>query len=770
MIKINLRINKMPSLRLFLLFLLVFSSILKAELVNKIEIIGLEKISRGSVLSYLPIETGDEFNKVDLGKISDSLLKTNFFSAVKTDFSDEVLTINLRENPSIKFFEFKNYKEDLVLNQEIIDTMLKNFDLNMGKIFVDVNLDRLLDSLTELYKTKAFYQTKISIKKSLDDKNRIGIELTFEEGERALISSISIQGINFFEEDDLLDEFDIGEADFFIINYFTERDHFSEKKYQAAIETLRSKYFESGFLEMIIESDEINFNPKTNQILITIKINEGPRFVFGKVKFVGDFLDQKSEDLLSFFDLKQGDFFKRKNVVAGISKIVKYIQDRGYAYARVESKLIPLSNNEIDIEILSNLDRLIYIDRIEISGNNRTQDDVIRRQLRLLEGQSYSKNELDESINRIKRLGYFSSVKYDLKRHLLNLDKADILIDVVETKTGEFTIGLSHSNTTGSAVTAGISQQNILGTGNTLRANFSNSKAVKDVSLYFKDPYFNNKGHSISYGFFNKSIDAENLDTSSYILDESGINFGYGAPISEISNIFGELRASSIDLTCGTTMLTLNEPSQCTANDDLDLNISFSYTSDDLNDFYFPTNGSKRVLRTLLTLPGSDFEYFKFEASNKNYYPVLKDKVLKFSSRLNYGTGIGDKDLPFFKRYFEGGTSSVRGFDFNSLGAKYTDGKPKGGELSVISSMALGSSLDFAGVDNENMRISAFVDAGTIAEKSSDFSLNDLRSSTGVQFTWLTPIGPIGLHYARPLLKKSTDSTSSFRFDLGASF
>jgi len=755
---------------LFLLLFLAISSFSRAELVDKIEIIGLEKTSRGTLLSYLPIEVGDDINKNNLDEISSALSKTNFFSSVKINFLNNVLGIDVKENPSIKFIEFKNYEEDLVLNQKIIDNLIKNFDLGLGQIFIDKNLNTLINNLTEIYKSQAYYQTKISIKKSLDDKNRIGIELTFDEGEPALISSMKIQGNKFFNDDELLDEFEIGEADFFIINYFSERDHFSENKYKAAIETLRTRYFESGFLEMVIESDEVKFDPEKNQISIVININEGPQFIFGEVKFTGDYRNLSTKKLLDFFELNQGDVFERNKVIAGIKKIAEHFQDKGYAYANFQSKLTPVKNNQINIEIISNLDRLIFINRIEIFGNTRTQDDVVRRQLGLLEGQSYSKKQLNESINRIKRLGYFSSVEYDLKRHSLNLDKADIVINVVETKTGEFTIGLSHANSTGASLTAGISQQNILGTGNILKANFSNSKAVKDVSLYFKDPHFNNFGHSFSYGFFNKSIDAANLDTSSYILDESGINLGYGIPLSENSNVFGEFRASSIDLTCGSTMLTVNEPSQCASNDNLDFNLSLLYSKDDLNDFYFPTNGSKRIFKTILTMPGSDFEYFKFEASNKNYYPVLNDKVFKFSSRLNYGAGLGNSDLPFFKRYFEGGTSSVRGFDFNSLGAKYADGKPKGGEISAISSIALGSPLDFAGLDNENMRIAAFIDAGTVAEKSSNFSLNDLRSSTGVQFTWLTPIGPIGVHYARPLIKKSTDSTSSFRFDLGASF
>ena len=755
---------------LFLLLFLAISSFSRAELVDKIEIIGLEKTSRGTLLGYLPIEVGDDINKNNLDEISSALSKTNFFSSVKINFLNNVLGIDVKENPSIKFIEFKNYEEDLVLNQKIIDNLIKNFDLGLGQIFIDKNLNTLINNLTEIYKSQAYYQTKISIKKSLDDKNRIGIELTFDEGEPALISSMKIQGNKFFNDDELLDEFDIGEADFFIINYFSERDHFSENKYKAAIETLRTRYFESGFLEMIIESDEVKFDPEKNQISIVININEGPQFIFGEVKFTGDYRNLSTKKLLDFFELNQGDVFERNKVIAGIKKIAEHFHDKGYAYANFQSKLTPVKNNQINIEIISNLDRLIFINRIEIFGNTRTQDDVVRRQLGLLEGQSYSKKQLNESINRIKRLGYFSSVEYNLKRHSLNLDKADIVINVVETKTGEFTIGLSHANSTGASLTAGISQQNILGTGNILKANFSNSKAVKDVSLYFKDPHFNNFGHSFSYGFFNKSIDAANLDTSSYILDESGINLGYGIPVSQNSNVFGEFRASSIDLTCGNTMLTVNESSQCASNDNLDFNLSLLYSKDDLNDFYFPTNGSKRVFKTILTMPGSDFEYFKFEASNKNYYPVLNDKVFKFSSRLNYGAGLGNSDLPFFKRYFEGGTSSVRGFDFNSLGAKYADGKPKGGEISAISSIALGSPLDFAGLDNENMRIAAFIDAGTVAEKSSNFSLDDLRSSTGVQFTWLTPIGPIGLHYARPLIKKSTDSTSSFRFDLGASF
>jgi len=213
------------------------------------------------------------------------------------------------------------------------------------------------------------------------------------------------------------------------------------------------------------------------------------------------------------------------------------------------------------------------------------------------------------------------------------------------------------------------------------------------------------------------------------------------------------------------------ELSQCNSKDSLDISYSIGYVANSTNDYYFPTSGSITSLKGTLALPLGDFKYYQIEASHKNYTPIFNNKTLKFSSRLNYGSGYGDKDLPFFKRYYEGGNSSVRGFDFNSLGAKYasTD-KPKGGELSLVSSLGIASGLQFLGLANENMRISAFMDAGTISEKSSDFSLNSIRVSSGVEFSWLTPIGPLGLNYAVPLVKESTDKTSSFNFVLGSTF
>jgi len=751
-------------------FIFIISLNAKSIPISQIDINGIDLISRGTVLSYIPIEVGDEFNSELEALTINSLLKTNFFESVSTKFSNGLLEIQIKENPTIKFIDFKNFAKDSVLSEDVIESLKKTFNLSQGKIYSDSNLQLLINKLQDLYKEKAYYKTKISIKKSIDEQNRIGISLDFDEGNKALITKMNIEGNAYLKESELLDLFEIGEPDFFIVNYFTKKDHFSQKAFLAGIENIKNLYLEKGFLDIQVTETKIDYLDEKDSLTILINLEEGNQYKLFDINFEGDLLGEKNTNLRDLIEVKNGDIFERQKIIAGVKKINTLYKNKGYAYSEVNTSTTLVDSNKVKINIAINPDKKIYIDRINIEGNHTTQDDVIRRKLLILEGQSYSKNEIDESIKNIKRLGYFNDVSYEINRQTVNNDKVDLLIKVEETKTGEISVGLSHSNSTGAALTAGISQKNILGTGNTLKAAFSNSDAVKESSIYFLDPFFNNFGHSISYGFFTKTTNAENLETSSYNLDESGVLFGYGVPTSLNSKIFGEFKFSSVDLTCGSS-IAVDEASQCSKNDDLDMNFTISYSKDTLNDYFFATDGSKSQIKTVFALPISDFKYYKLETSNKTYIPIFKNKTLKFSNRLNLASGYGGEELPFFKRYFEGGSSSVRGFDFNSLGAKYSStGKPKGGELSFLSSVGLASSLAFLGVDNENMRISAFIDAGTIAEKKSNFKIDDIRSSSGIQFSWLTPIGPIGLSFAQPLIKKASDSTQTFAFELGSSF
>ena len=752
------------------LFLLISSSAF-SEKISSIDIFGLNTISRGTVLEYIPFEVGDEINDQTLLSIDKSLKKTGFFSNISLKIIKNILEITLTENPTIKFLEFKNYKNDLVLNDQIIDSIKINSGLGVGKIYSKDQLNKLINQLLSLYKTNGFYKTKISLKVVNDSQNRIGIELLFNEGERALIKSFNVKGSSYFDEADLVDLFEIGEPDFYLLNFFTEKDHFSSTKFDAGIEILKNKYFNIGFLDLKILSKDVKYNEEADSLNILISIDEGTQYKVGNINFIGNLSKNERNYLRSLVKINDGEFLNRKDLFKGIKSISDFYQNRGYAFTTISSDIKrteTISSLDIDIQIDNNIKA--YIDRIEIYGNTRTQDNVIRRKFTILEGQIYSKQQIENSINQLKALGYFSDVNYKVERKSATSDKVQLTINVTETKTGEISIGMSHSNATGASLNAGITQENILGTGNTFNANFSNSDAVKETSFYFKNPYFNNKGHSISYGFFDKQIDAANLDASDYSISELGFIFGYGFPLSESSLIFGETKFSSSDLTCGSNLKNIYEIQQCSKTSNTDTILSLSYKNNTLNDFYFPTDGNQTLLSSSISLPFSDNKYFQIESIFKKYSPILTEKTFKFSTRLKFASGYGNDNLPFYKRYYEGGSSSVRGFDFNSLGAKYSDGKPKGGEVSLVSSVGVASNLDFIGIDNPNMRGILFTDAGTVSEKFSDFSISDIRSSVGVQFSWLTPIGPLGFNFATPIIKKTNDSTKTFSFELGSKF
>ena len=755
-----------------LLFVLLFFNATNSysEIIKKINIEGLNTISRGTVLSYIPFEVNDEISQKSIQNIVNSLKDTNFFSKISVDLSkDGLLEISVTENPIISYIELNGYSDGDVLNQETADEILTNFRLTTGQIFDPKKLQSLVDDLVNLYLVNGHYQASVKPSTLIDSKNRVGIVIDISEGEKVLINSMKINGLSFFEEDELLDLFKIGEPDFFILNYFTEKDQFSKLEFDSGIEKIKSKYLNEGFLDVEIETTGTKYNKNNNNIDIVVTVNEREVYRLRSLVFDKDLSLAERKHLESFFDIRPNDPFKRNLIVNGVKSVGDFYHNKGYAKAKISSKADILDGNLIDISILINPFDKTYINRIVITGNTRTQDDVIRRKLKLLEGQTYSKKELDDSINSIKRLGYFSTVDYDLKFLNNSSDKADLLISVTESKTGEFSIGLSHSNDTGAAINAGISQSNILGTGNTLNARFSNSEAVEETSVYFKNPYFNNSGHSISYGFFTKSLDASDLKASAYLIDENGFNFGYGIPLSIDSDIFAEFRLSSIDLTCGGN-LSSYESKECSSNDDLETQLTLSYNKNNLNDFFSPTEGTSTSVSSIMALPPGDFQYIKLKFNKRSYFPVSERLTLKLSGRTNFATSYGDDELPFYQRFFEGGTSSVRGFDFNSLGSKYPDNEPKGGEFSFVSSAGISSPVDFLGIDNTNIKMFGFVDAGTISDKFSDVKVDDLRVSSGLGFNWLTPIGPLGIHLAKPIIKKNGDTLETFSFNLGSKF
>jgi len=485
---------------LFFLLLTFFASTSSfAQKITEIQVNGLDRISRGTFLNYLPLETGDEISQELVDNSLKSLYETKMFSKISVDLKNEILVFNVSENPTIKFLDFNNYKDGAVLDEDVINDLKNNLNLRDGQIFVKDNLDRLTDELRNLYQKNAFYKIEISVNSKVDNQNRIEIDVNLDEGEKALIKKFNISGNNTFSKDDITDQFNIGEPDFFLINYFTEKDNFSEVEYQAGLKNITNLYTSKGFLDIKTNKSKVNFDVKNNEIYVDIIIDEGPQYKLGSIIFNGDLKFFTSEYLRKKIKLEENENFNRKEIIKGINAITDLYRDKGFAYTLLDldAKASKASSNILDVIINIDPSGLVYVNRIEFRGNNKTQDDVLRREMTINEGQSYSKKELDESVNKIKRLGYFSSVNYEMKRHANNPDKVDLIFDLVESKTGEFSIGVSHSNSTGASLNLSVSQKNILGTGNTLKAALRNSDAVKEKSFYFLDPHFNNLGHSM---------------------------------------------------------------------------------------------------------------------------------------------------------------------------------------------------------------------------------------------------------------------------------
>ena len=755
-----------------LFFLIFFSSISHSEIIKDIDIIGLKSLSRGTVLNYLPYEMGDNFLPESVQISKQKLLNTGLFKNIDLNFTNGNLKVSIEENPIIKFFDFKNYENDLVLNDELIEQIKDNSNLKIGKIYNEERLVKLIKELQALYQNQAFYNAKITFKTFLDSTNRIGIELIFDENEPSLIQDITISGNKIYEDDELLDLFDMGPPDFFIINYFTENDRFDKKKLEAAIESIKNKYINFGYVDIEIKEIDFKLSDDKSKIFINVELSEGKQYIIKNIKFKGDISDFSEDFLYQKLKFKEGSIFSRKEILKGINNLRSIYSDKGYAYAEISTNVVKNDTPyNYDLNILVNKNKLIYINRIEISGNNRTQDDVIRRELKIKEGQSYSQKEIDESLKNIKRLGYFSNVKFDTVASKNQSDQINIYIKVEETKTGEFSVGVSHSNATGPAFSAGITQSNILGTGNVFNGKFLNSAAVSQLSFYFSDPYFKNNGESISYGLFTKKTDASGIDVGSYVIDEVGATLGYGVPLDEYSDLSGNIKISDNNLSCGSIFSSAGyEPTQCSSNDSLDTAISLKFSQNSLNDFYTPTSGFKSLLEGTISVPVGDMQYYKIDSLNSFYQPINDDLSFSLKGNIQFASGYGNKPLPFHKRLFAGGSSSVRGFDFNSLGSKYPDNSPKGGELTFLTSSSLIVPGKVAGIENENIRLSAFLDAGSISDKLSEFQLSDIRASTGLALSWLTPVGPIGIHLSQPILKKSGDSLETFSFQLGTSF
>ncbi len=747
--------------------------------IQKINFIGLNNASEDSILQIMPFQVGQTFDDTSSNLIIESLFKTGLFSDISITKTQDNLNISLKENPTIKYFDieldsgsgFSRWLkgEKMLFTNEILNDELVDNALSAGNPYTQRRLDEFILLLESKYSESGYFNSIITPNVSIDSQNRAGIVLSVSQGERVKIDTFTISGAEKISDEPLLKLFKIGEADMMLLNYFTNKDLFTETEFKQGLDELNNFYFDLGYMDFKIVNIDSTLDDLKEKISIDIQISEGIQYKLGKITFDGDSEIFNKDELSESISINEGDIFNRNLVIKDIQTLTDMFADKGYAYVDIN----PITSDFLDsinIDFKISLNKKVFVNRITISGNTRTQDEVIRREIGIAEGGQYSRSVLRESLLNLRRLGYFSDVQISTEEVDGMPDKINIGFQVEETQTGSISFSMSHSNNYGISFGAGVEEKNIFGSGNTLNANFNISESYNEISFYFMNPNFNDENHSISIGAFKREINDDDVAENSYEIDTQGFSFGYGVPLSDSTRLNTSLEYSNNKIKCSSLFAGSGyESSQCSSNKNDELKTNIDWSKNTLNNYLYPTEGTKNSINVGIALPSSDYKYYNVSGSHLSYRPISEVVTLKLTGDINLARGYSNDSLPFYKRYFGGGSGSVRGFGNKTLGPIYPNGSAKGGEVSLLGSANLITPAYFFD-NNENMRMSAFIDAGNIFEKTSNIDLGDIRMSAGFGFAYLSPIGPIGAFISTPILKKDGDDIEEFGFSLGTGF
>jgi outer membrane protein insertion porin family len=740
----------------------------RAFIVSSIEVRGIDRIEKGTVLSYVPVRAGERFEPTrDTGRVIRTLYDTGLFHDISLARVANKLIVTVAERPSIVEVDISG--NDALPDDKMEET-LRSVGLAPGRIFRRSVLDNLETEVRQVYFSRGQYGTRVTSSVEELDGNRVNVDIKVAEGAVAKISHVSIVGNSAFDEETLLNLLDSGVAG---INPFSSRDEYSRAKLAADTEQLRAWYLDRGYLRFDILSTQVTISPDKQDINITINIDEGAQYRVGKVTFSGNKLDLTDEKLSSLVAFEEGETYSRKLLTRSNTAIVEELGNGGYAFATVD--VLPGINeadNTVDLDLRIEPGKRVYVRRISFSGQGQTHDEVLRREMRQMEGSRFSPQALSRSQTRLQRLPYIERVSITTPRVPGTDDLVDIAVDVSEGPSGSFGAGAGYG-TDGFVFNINLTQENLFGTGERLAIAFDNSTSQDNFSVSYTDPYYTNDGISRNVRAFIRNTDTSELTrTADYIIDSYGAKVRYGVPISEFSSFsfgFGYEHVEAIE-----TDTTPEEVSEFIERfgSEYDLfDVSLGFTHDTRNRTVFATSGARNSINLELTTPNSDLAYLKVGYNFEYFYALTERYTLSFSTRINYGEGEdGLDELPFFRRFFAGGIQSVRGYRTNSLGPREpATGDAVGGDFRTLGTLELIFPPPFVETAGAT-RLSIFTDFGNVFRDVSEFDADELRGSYGLAFVWLAPIGPLTFSIANTFNTATSDNEQSFQFTIGSIF
>lgn len=756
--------------------------------VRDIRVEGIQRTEAGTVFSYLPVRVGETFNDEKAAAAIKALYATGFFKDVRIEADGDVLVVAVEERPAIASVEFTGTKE---FDKEQLRKSLKELGLGESRILDKALVDRAEQELKRQYLTRGLYGVQITTTITPIERNRVNVSFVVDEGEVARIKQINITGNKAFKEDELRDQIKLSTSGWF--TWYSKADQYSKQKLAGDIETLRSFYLNRGYLEMQVESTQVSISPDKKGIYITVNINEGQKYTVTDVKLDGELLGREKE-FASLVTLKKGEPYSGERMNESTKKISERMGVFGYAFANVNA--VPEVNREkgeVAFTIFVDPGKRVYVRQINIGGNDRTRDEVIRREFRQLESSWYDGDKIRLSRDRIGRLGFFTDTAVDTIEIPGVPDQVDLDVKVTEKPTGAIMVGAGFSSAERLTLTGSINQANAFGSGNNIGINVNTSKVFRTIALSHTNPYFTEDGVSRTIDVFLRTsrppIFLTNVD---FRVETRGGSVNFGVPFTEFDRVFLGVGYEDTRVTTFTNSPIRYRRFVADNNDlpfdenDSSSGVGFAQTTslpltaawqrDNRDSALIPTKGRYRRANLELA-PAGTANYYRATYQDQYFWPVTNSMTLALNGEVNYGAGLGGDPYPIFKNYYAGGIGSVRGFTAGSLnvsGSRVTGTTyrlPIGGSARLIANAELQLPFPGSGIDR-SLRWFTFLDAGQVwnPQDGESIRLNDLRYSVGLGISWISPVGPLKLSLGYPMNAKPGDFIQRFQFQLGTGF
>ena len=727
-----------------------------------IRIEGLQRVEPGTVFASIALRAGETFTEEKGSAAIRALFGLGLFKDVRLEVSGDVLVVVLEERPIVADVDFVGLKE---FDKDALRKALRESGLYEGQPFDRSLADKAEQELKRQYINRSLYGAQVLTTVTPVERNRVNLTFTVTEGQLAKIKEMRIVGASAFRESTLRDLFDLDTGGW--LSWYTKSDRYSRLKLNADLEALRSYYLTRGYLDFRIDSTQVAISPDKQQILVTINITEGERFVVSGVRLEGNYLGREQE-FKTLVSIKPGLAYNADQVSQTTKAFTEYFGSFGYAFARVEAvPEVDRVNNRVSFVLQAEPSRRAYVRRINVAGNTRTRDEVVRREFRQYESSWYDSDKIRLSRERVNRLGYFTQVDVDTQDVPGTPDQVDLNFTVAEKPTGNLNIGAGYSTADRLSLIAGIRQENVLGTGNYLGLELNTSRLNRQVVLTTVDPYFTADGVSRAFDVYSRTSRPLTGEATDYLLKTQGASIRVGVPFTEVDTVFFGAGVESWSVTPGSNPGLLAYTEQYGGRSH-SLPFTLGWQRDQRDSALVPTKGWYQRVNGDWGA-GGDVRYVRAVYQLQNYIALNKQYTIGFNSEFGFGKGMSGQPYPVLKNFYSGGLGSVRGFEQGSLGPRYDNGAARGGAKKITLNAELSAPFPGAGNDR-TLRLFGFVDAGNVFAAGDPIRAQELRASTGVGISWISPMGPLRLALANPLRRQSEDRIQRFQFQIGTSF